>query len=193
MRKLNVTFKGVDPILLHSCQCVNPLHPISIELKKLTGKRQKTEEDLAKISDLEFMSGLYWDDEVGVYVPAENISRSIEDGAKFMKKGKDIKRHVSILGSSLVPLDYGAKKTLEELCADYSYRDVRAAGVMRARVVRTRPRFHAGWKLNFTISFDENNIDAQTVCQAIDYAGSYVGLCDFRPRYGKFTATVTEI
>jgi len=192
MRKLNVTFKGVDPLLMHDCKCVNPLHPISLQLKALTGKRKKTEEDLAKISDLEFMSGLYWDDEIGVYIPAENIARCMEEGAKSMKKGKDIVRHVSIKGS-MIPLDYGAKKTLDELCADFSYRDVRAAGVMRARVVRTRPRFHAGWKLNFTIEFDENNIDAQTICQAIDYAGSYIGLCDFRPRYGKFTASVTEI
>lgn len=192
MRNLNVTLKGVAPMLMHDCKCVNPLHPISIQLKALTGKRKKTEEDLAKISDLEFLAGLYWDDQIGVYVPAENISRCIEEGAKSMKKGKDIVRYVSIIGS-MIPLDYGAKKTLDELCSDFSFRDVRAAGVQRARVVRTRPRFHAGWKLSFIIEFDENNIDVQTICQAIDYAGNYIGLCDFRPSYGKFTATVTEV
>lgn len=191
MRKLYVTFKGTDPLLMHDCKCVNPLHPISLEIKALTSKRKKTEEDLSRLSDLEFEAGLYWDDAIGVYVPGENISRCIEDGAKFMKRGKDIVRYVRIC-ESMVPLDYGEKKTLPELLADFSFRDVRAAGVQKARVVRTRPRFRAGWLLHFAIEFDENNLDADTVCRAIDYAGSYVGLCDFRPRYGKFTATVTE-
>lgn len=60
MKNLQVTWKGTTPLIMHSCQCVNPLHPIARELKKYTSKKNKTEEDLIKISDLEWESGAYW-------------------------------------------------------------------------------------------------------------------------------------
>jgi len=59
MKKLLVTWKGLTPIILHSCQCVNPLHPISIELKKLTSKRNKTEDDLLGIYMLGYRKASY--------------------------------------------------------------------------------------------------------------------------------------
>ena len=43
-KHLRVTFKGISPLIMHSCKCVNPLHPISLEMKKYTSKRKKTEE-----------------------------------------------------------------------------------------------------------------------------------------------------
>lgn len=54
MKTLRVTWKGISPLIMHSCQCVNPLHPISKELKKYTSKKSKdkTDEDLVKISDI---------------------------------------------------------------------------------------------------------------------------------------------
>jgi hypothetical protein len=31
------------------------------------------------------------------------------------------------------------------------------------------------------------------VVNAVEYAGQYVGLCDSRPKYGKFAARITEL
>jgi hypothetical protein len=77
MKNLKVTWKGTTPLIMHSCQCVNPLHPIAKELKKYTSKRNKTEEDLIKISDLEWESGAYWKDGLGLYIPAENVEATV--------------------------------------------------------------------------------------------------------------------
>ena len=43
MKKLNVTLIGNSPLIMHSPKCVNPLHPISIEMKStlLRRKRQR--------------------------------------------------------------------------------------------------------------------------------------------------------
>lgn len=41
--------------------------------------------------------------------------------------------------------------------------------------------------------YDEGKIDLDTIVNAIEYAGSYVGLCDSRPKYGKFVATIEEV
>ena len=88
MKNLKVTWKGISPLIMHSCQCVNPLHPIAKELKKYTSKKNKTDEDLVKISDLEWEAGAYWKDGMGLYIPAENVEATIINGAKANKKRK---------------------------------------------------------------------------------------------------------
>ena len=192
MKKIKCEFHGISPIILHSCQCVNPLHPITLEMKKINAKKKnKTDEDLAKLSDLEWEAGLYWDDSVGVYIPAENIEATIREGAKARRKGKDIVRGF-ICEDLRIPLDYGERLSKAELMVNFEYRDVRAMKVMRARIMRTRPRFDT-WSISFIASYDENIIDFREICDAIEYSGQYVGLCDSRPKYGKFTAKITEL
>jgi hypothetical protein len=92
MKKLKVTWKGISPLLMHSNQGVNPLHPITKEIKKYTGKRKKTDEDFEIIADLEWESGLYWKDAVGgTFIPAENVEATIRNGAKSIKRVQQYK------------------------------------------------------------------------------------------------------
>ena len=191
MKNLKVTWKGTTPLIMHSCQCVNPLHPIARELKKYTSKKNKTEEDLIKISDLEWESGAYWKDGLGLYMPAENVEATIKNGAKANKKGKDIEKYVSVT-DLYIPFFYGENLTKEELIANYDYRDTRIMTVQRAKVLRTRPRFDQ-WRIIFNLMYDDTKIDIDTIVNAMEYAGSYVGLCDSRPKYGKFTTIIEEV
>ena len=191
MKKIKCEFHGISPIILHSCQCVNPLHPLTLEMKKITAIRKKTEEDIRKLSDLEWESGLYWDDEIGVYIPAENIEATIREGAKARKKGKNIVKGF-MCEDLKIPLDIKEKLTKEQMRDDMRFRDVRAMKVQQARVMRTRPRFNT-WNLTFEASYDENMLDLKDVVDAIEYSGQYVGLCDSRPKYGKFVAKITEL
>lgn len=74
MRNLKVTWKGITPLIMHSCQCVNPLHPISKEIRKLNDKprgQKLTEDELEKLSDLEWEAGAYWQEGLGLYIPYE--------------------------------------------------------------------------------------------------------------------------
>jgi len=191
MRNLKVTFKGVTPLIMHSCKCVNPLHPISIEMKKYTSKRKKTEEDLLTISDLEWKAGAYWKDGMGLYIPGENVEATIINGGKAFKKGTDIQKYCDVT-ELYIPFDYGENLTLDELVANYEYRDTRPMNVMRSKIMRTRPRFDK-WKITFTLRYDEDKIDLNTICNSLEYAGNYVGLCDSRPKYGKFSVNIEEL
>lgn len=191
MKNLKVTWKGISPLIMHSCQCVNPLHPISKELKKYTSKKNKTDEDLVKISDLEWEAGAYWKDGLGLYIPAENVEATIINGAKANKKGKDVQKYVDVV-DLYIPLDYGENLSKEQLIQNYEYRDTRIMTVMRSKILRTRPRFDQ-WKIEFELRYNEEKIDIETIINAIEYAGMYVGLCDSRPKYGKFVATVEEV
>ena len=150
-----------------------------------------TEEELIQLSNLEWESGCYWQDGIGVYVPAENIEATIRHGAKANKKGKDIERYVSVT-DLMVPLDYGENLSKEELINDSRYRDTRPMVVSRARVFRTRPRFNR-WEITFNLTYNEEKIDVETIKNAMEYAGDFVGLCDSRPKYGKFTPIIEEL
>lgn len=191
MKTLRVTWKGITPLIMHSCKCVNPLHPIAKELKKYTSKTKKTEEDLNIISDLEWKAGAYWDDEIGLYIPGENVEATIQNGAKANKKGKDIQKYVDVK-DLYIPFNYGENLTLDELVSKYEYRDTRPMNVKRSKIIRTRPRFDQ-WNITFTLVYNEDKIDLDTIVNAIEYAGQYVGLCDSRPKYGKFVAIVEEV
>ena len=160
MKNLRITWKGLTPLIMHSCQCANPLHPIAKEMKKYTSKRKKTDEDLIKISDLEWEAGAYWKEGLGLYIPAENVEATILNGAKANKKGKDFEKYCTVT-DIYIPLDYGENLTKEELISNYKY--------------------------------DESKIDLETITLAIENAGLYVGLCDSRPKYGKFTAIIEEL
>ena len=191
MKNLKVTWKGISPLIMHSCQCVNPLHPIAKELKKYTSKKNKTDEDLIKISDLEWEAGAYWKDGFGLYMPAENVEATIQNGAKANKKGKDIEKYVNVT-DLYIPFNYGENLSKEELIQNYEYRDTRIMTVQRSKILRTRPRFDQ-WNITFNLMYNEEKIDIETIVNAMEYAGSYVGLCDSRPKYGKFVATVEEV
>lgn len=191
MKNLKVTWKGITPLIMHSCQCVNPLHPLSIEMKKYTSKKKKTEEDLLKIADLEWESGAYWKEGFGLYMPAENVEATIVNGAKAFKKGKDAQKYL-VVSDLYIPFNYGEDLSKEELIANYEYRDTRPMTVQRSKVMRTRPRFDQ-WNITFNLQYDEDKMDLNEVVQILDYAGQYIGLCDSRPKYGKFVTTIEEV
>ena len=192
MKNLKVTWKGTSPLIMHSCQCVNPLHPISVELKKYTSKKKKTEDDLKKISDLEWESGAYWKEGLGLYIPAENVRATLVNGAKEIRKGTDIQKYVDIL-DLYIPFNYGENLTKQELIDSYEYRDTRPMTVNRAKVMRTRPRFDQ-WNITFKMRYDETKIDLDVIMMSLKNAGSYIGLCDSNKYgYGRFVVIAEEL
>ena len=149
------------------------------------------QEELERLSDLEWEAGAYWQDGIGLYIPGENVEATIRNGAKVNKKGKDIEKYVNVT-DLYIPFNYGENLSKKELIKRLEYRDTRPMVVSRSRILRTRPRFDQ-WNITFNLIYDESKIDLDTIVNAMTYAGSYVGLCDSRPKYGKFCATIEEI
>ena len=54
------------------------------------------------------------------------------------------------------------------------------------QVLRTRPVFH-DWSVVMKIIIDEQVFDERTMISIIEDAGRFVGLCEKRPRLGRFT------
>ena len=192
MKVIEFTIKGMTPILMNSNVGVNPLHPLTKQMKILTAKRKRTEEDDEEILHLKWLLGLYWDDNIGLMIPSVNLEKMFRDAAKSVRKGTIAKQQSAItVKPDYVPLIVPVEtpKTKEDLWHDSNnkYADVRIGKMPKTggSVLLCRPRFD-NWGLNFKISYNETKFDRQEVIDLITLAGTEIGLCDWRGRYGMF-------
>jgi hypothetical protein len=186
MALINVEVKGIQPLLMHSPAGIDPTHPLARQQREITKKgKKKTDSDLAELDRIGFELGLYWNGQY-VYVPDTAILGVLRAGAAEARLGKDVQAGVDIVESE-VPLIYDGPKTPDALYAA-RFVDRRPAGVQKARVMRTRPRFNS-WGLRFQLLIDDAVMNAADVLKALQVAGLRKGLLDFRPRFGRFEVT----
>lgn len=183
LQELNVSICGVAPLIMHNGQTCDPLNKFSKQMKEITAKRKRTEEDYADMSRIEWHAGLYVDHDNRLVLPADILDASIIEGAKKSKLGKQFKSAVFVPYDA--ELDIGRKYTIDGLWQDSNYRDVRGVRVGQARVMRTRPIFRQ-WAASFVVQFDAELVNLGDVQRALRDCGQQVGLCDYRPKYGRF-------
>lgn len=189
--RFRITLTGTAPMLMHNGRLANPLDPSTQALKALTSKRKKTDDDLLDIARAEFLGGLYIDPDVGPYVPGENVERAIRDGAVLTKNGTNVKRGLFI-ETDINPLAYSGPRDAEGLWADENFRFIRTVRNQQNRVSRCRPIF-TDWRTSAEGTLDEAILDFRTLGSIVEQAGLYVGLGDWRPRYGRFTAELERL
>jgi len=184
MKTAIYTIKGLTPLLMHSERLANPFDDLTKELKAITGKRKKTEDDLFAMARIEYMGGLYFDDDAGVHLPGYNILAAIVGGGKIHKLGTAVKRAV-IVNEDRVPVLYTGPKKPSALFENKAFVDMRSVKVGTAKITRCRPKF-TEWAATFSVAYDENSIQKSEIDQCLTSAGLMVGLGDYRPRFGRF-------
>lgn len=183
MKIIVFTIQGVAPLLMHSDVTANPLSEGAKALKAVTSKREKTDEDYVEISRLEFIYSCYFDD--GRYIiPAANIEACLLVSAKMFKLGTIIKQALIIPDDAAFKFP-DDKKEPEQLFANKKYIDIWTVKVQQSKNVRTRPIFHE-WKCSFEAYLDTDKMNPEQLKDIIINAGRYVGLGDYRPRFGRF-------
>ena len=190
MQEFIITLTGTAPLLMHNSRLANPLDPATKALKKVTGKRTKTDEDHEEMARLEHAGSLYFDTDAGPYIPADNIWRALYDGAKKSKRGPKIKEGIFIQ-SDVNPLVYKGPRTIDGLWNDENFRHFASVKVTTSRVMRCRPVFST-WTTNAYGLLDPSVLDLSELKQIADTSGALIGLGDWRPRYGRFLATVEK-
>lgn len=176
---------------MHNGRLANPLDPATQALKELTGKRKKTDEDITDIARVEFLGGLYHDPDIGPYVPGENIERAIRDGAVLSKNGRNVQRGMFI-DTDVNPIAYDGPRDPTGLWEHGGFTFTKVVRNQQNRIVRTRPYFPE-WRTAAEGTLDETVLDFRTLGQIVEATGAYVGLGDWRPRYGRFTAELEAI
>lgn len=189
--KVRLSITGTAPYLSHNIRLANPLDPIAREMKTISGKRKKTDDDLLRLAELEFVGGLYLDPETGPYVPGANVEKCLVEGGRITKQGKQVERGVFVI-DNVIPMLYKGPRDAAGLWADESFRNMSAVKVGMARVMRCRPEFRQ-WALEADCELDPAMLNPEGLAQIATDAGAMVGLGDYRPRYGRFTCTIEEL
>jgi len=192
MKKFTIIMRGTSPLLMHSAQLSDEFNPVTLAMKKITSKKtNKTEDDRWELRRLEFAGSLYFDADLGPYIPAENIEASIANAASLTRKGKDVKRGMKIV-NAVNPLAYHGPRTIDELWAKRDeFAHFASVKVQTARVTRTRPIFRE-WACEADGIYDPNVIDQESLESWIEKSGQLIGLGDWRPRFGTFEVTFKE-
>lgn len=191
--KYRIEITGEVPLLMHADTLTDPLSEAAKEMKKVSGKRTKTDEDHETMSWLEFQAGLYTSPTGEVALPSTNIMKSFVEGGRITKSGAKIERGVTLLGVHF-PVQYDGPRSAASLFKDKQFVDRRSVKVGAARVMRTRPIFRQ-WALTVEAFADPKVCSGEDLSDIVDDAGHLVGLGDHRKigGYGRFKAKVTPI
>lgn len=184
MKTVTYTIRGTTPMLMHSERLANPFDPLTKAIKAISGKRKKTEDDLLEMARLEWLGGLYHDDDAGIHLPGYNLFAALIGGGKIHKLGTAIKRSALVVDDK-VPVVFDGAKTPAKLFLDKSFVDMRSVKVGTAKITRCRPIFKK-WECTFSLAYDENSIQLSELDQSLTSAGMMVGVGDYRPRFGRF-------
>lgn len=190
IQKFRIKLNGRTPLVLHNPQCVDRRHPLAKAMAQITSKgKRKTEADLDELDRLGFISSLYIDEELGPYVPAQNIRKMLVEAARKSKQGKQFESGVFVLDD--VPIQYEGPRDFESM---WKLKDQFAwtciAGNQQASILRTRARFK-DWSIEFEIQCEDTLVSRPDIENALSHAEISVGLCDARSiGYGRFTAEI---
>ena len=181
---------GVAPLLMHNVRLLDPLNPFTKRLSEITSKRKKTEADLIELRWREYEGGIYAD-EKGPYVPSEWVESVIRDGAKIVRRGKDITAAMYCTEDRFHLEGFPKAKSVRALY-EAGHSDYRPVVVTGKKVMRSRPRFNT-WELHFAVTFNDAVLNPDVVEEAIQNAGLLKGLGDYRPKYGRFKLEKFEV
>lgn len=179
MQEFNVTIEGVTPLLQNRF----------LEAQLEGGSKKKTGAERA----LDPHAKLYVLPDGTIYQPAVCITRCLVDAGKnFQIKGKRKATYSKLFGSSIA-VEPDAIPHKNQKWIPFSISAVNP--MTKGRMMVVRPMFQE-WKLSFALQVLDEGITMEVVKEALDYAGMYVGIGDWRPekkgKYGKFIVTKFE-
>lgn len=182
---VSVTIEGVSKLLFHRYDCA------AVEAKNKAGKgtREKKSDNIE--------SYVYRDDNGHLVIPAENLHAALAESAKSYqdprssrKSARDLFKAGILVLPDLMRLTNPDGKPYES----WDYLDTRRCLVQQSAVSRTRPGLEAGWRLDADITIlTPGLISVELLRSVVANAGATIGLCDFRPRFGRFQVTRAEI
>jgi hypothetical protein len=190
MAKVKLELTGASPLLMHNIQLADPLNPIARQMKTISSKRRKTDEDYQALADLEFVGGLYVN-ATGPYIPGQNLEKSIIEGGKITRNGRQVERALFVTENE-IPLLYRGPRDVPGLSADPTFRSSMAVKVGTSRVMRCRPIFQQ-WSLSTEAELDTELLNMEDFKAIATSAGRVVGLGDYRPRFGRFEILISTL
>lgn len=120
-------------------------------------------------------------------MPAKNLSATMFASAKQFKLGTTWKQGALVAEDAAFIFSDNKLKP-DDLFQVQKYVDMRAVKIGQAKLTRCRPIF-LEWSFSFSVYVDEGKFNEKEITNIVKNAGKYIGLCDYRPVYGRFNAS----
>ncbi len=189
MYTVSCSIKGIAPLMQHRF----PMPDLSAMSKgghKSTGSKDYTQE----------WREYFYSDEQGIYQPSSHIEGALVKAAvNFKVTGKRGKSYKDLIVANVIidperiPHNTPVPDDLDTDADKPLYLDVRPVIIQRARVVRIRPTFKAGWMLSFEIQCLDDEVQPDLLQDVLMLAGKTVGIGDYRPKFGRFSVVEYKV
>lgn len=173
VQKIDVTIKGICPLLQHS-------RNREWELKQQSNPKYKpTDEE-------QFNANRYYEKNPGYYQPATQVKAAmVSAAARYVVPGERGKTYADFVRAGLFIEPDKLKHKTQKVSSFGAYA-VRTAGRQRNQIWVVRPRFDK-WSLEFSIvNALEEKLQEKILKEILTYAGLYKGIGAWRPEYGRF-------
>jgi hypothetical protein len=174
----------MEPVRVHHCtiEGIVPLlfNRFSEDVGSATPPRKKSYDDRE-----EALKRLYLTEDKQIYTPAEHLDRSMQNASvNFKYSGRKTFKDYFKAAVFARP-DAIVHKNQEWVI------DKRPVVIKGARIMRVRPKLEQ-WGLDFDIEVWDSSIEKKNVNEILAYAGRFVGIGDYRPKFGRFIVTRFE-
>lgn len=169
---VRAVLQGTAPFLFHRWSNES----VAAKGAAAKGSKAKKEDDIE--------SYVYRTPDGELAIPGEYFRMAIVGAAKFRQDPRSPRKSaMDLFKAGVVPLD--------ELCGlgskDWDYLDKRRVMVQRNGITRTRPAMNAEWQVTATFQvLLPEYIPPIALYEALQGAGRFIGVGDFRPTYGRF-------
>lgn len=137
--------------------------------------------------DVQVEKSLYRTKDGKIYQPAEHfVGAMIKAGVQFKLDGKKTYKDVVKGGVFVEPLQIIHES--QEYDKDWR---VTVIPSTRGRVMKGRARMD-NWQLKFDVVCIDDRATPKDIKEILEYAGAYIGVGDYRPRYGRFEVVSME-
>ena len=197
IQQARISVIGISPLLQNNPQTVDPFNHYAKSKKAITNKRTaKTDDDLLELGNLETESKLYFDDEIGVYIPATWITEAIIcTGFSVAKIGRAKMRGGLFATEPKIKLKYRGMnkvKTITDVVMNSEFRHRMLLKQGQVRVPKDAPIFH-DWSFETAVEFDDTVVDMGSLRRIVERSAKYGGFGDFRPTFGRANAEVLDV
>ena len=191
--KYAVTISG-DSLIMHNGQTSDPLNIFAKRLKEVTSdkQRKKTDEGIVEMGRIECEAGLYLDAKKRVVLPSRVLEAALSEGARKTKEGKLALSGMFVDTDGVLAYD-GGPLNVAQILNSPEHQLRLSVVVGQAKVMRVRP-FFKDWSTTFQVSVLDEMVTGSMLRTWLNNTGNFVGIGDYRPRYGRFSVTkVSEV
>ena len=193
LKTLKVQLSGLS-LILHNGHLADPRNSFAKAIKEISGKRKKTDSDHEEMARLEFLGGLYTNGQE-LILPGYLIEAAIITGAKKTKQGPIAKMAIFADGDGSLEFegkpDVISEAELTKLFEAGNHHLTVGVKVQTSRIMRTRPLLR-NWSTTVDLQYEDELANRSQVVQFLGDAGTQVGLCDWRPKFGRFSTRIVE-